>query len=455
MPKLRISIKLKSLINKTLDLTKSRDHDLKIGVKLNINMVAKKTKVSPKIDPQSTMGQLLSQEESVSLPKIGQIIEGNVISMGKNEVRIDVPGLTTGVIRGPELIDESGEYSNINTGDTVQTTVIDIENENGEIELSFKQAGHQKAWERLEKLMKQAEVVDATIYEANKGGLMVYVGKVSGFLPVSQLIPEHYPRVEGGNRNKILEKLRGYVSQSFKVKIINVDEKEDKLIVSEKAAWEETKKGVISGYKVGDKVEGRITGVVEFGAFIEFGDGLEGLIHISELAWQRIDNPKEIINVGDKAKAEIISIDNSKISLSMKKLINDPWQDISKRYKVGKKVRGKVLKLNPFGAFVQLDNDIHGLAHISELSNKKVSDPGDVVKIGDNYDFKVLSIEPKDHRLGLSIRALYEDKNKKPEPKKPETDKKEEKEKKPISSAKNEDANKEEKTKKDTKKTKK
>ncbi|OGY79990.1 MAG: hypothetical protein A3B74_05015 [Candidatus Kerfeldbacteria bacterium RIFCSPHIGHO2_02_FULL_42_14] len=343
---------------------------------------------------------------TVKIPKPGDVIQGRVLSASKSEVQLDIDGLTTGIIRGPELYDESGEQSNLRVGNVAEATVIDIENEKGIMELSFRFAGHAKAWKELEKLMREGRIVEAKIEEANKGGLLVKVGRVNGFLPVSQLTIEHYPRVEGGNRQRILERLQQYVGQAFKTKIIDVNEKENKLIVSERAAWEEKQQEALSGYKVGNVIEGKVSGVVDFGAFVEFGDGLEGLVHISELAWQRIENPRDIVKVGETIKATIIGIDRSKISLSMKKLIHDPWQKVGERYKIEQTVQGKVLKINPFGIFVELDPEIHGLAHISELSDKKISNPTEVVAIGKTFDFKIISMEPKHHRLGLSLKAL-------------------------------------------------
>lgn len=354
------------------------------------------------------MDELLSSADQKHIPKVGDLVEGKVISVSKNETHLDIDGLTTGVIRGRELIDESGISSNLKIDDVVQATVLELENERGEMELSFRQTGHKKAWDNLIKLQKEEKVIAAPITEANKGGLMVNVGKIEGFLPVSQLTIEHYPRIEGGDRNRILEALKQYVGHSLKVKIIDVNETENKLIVSEKAAWEDQQKAVLAGYKVGDVVKGKVTGVVDFGAFVEFGDKLEGLVHISELAWQRIDNPKDFIKVGDQVEAKIISIDGSKISLSTKALKEDPWKEAAKKYKVGQVVKGQVLKINPFGVFVELDKDIHGLAHISELSDKRITNPSEVVKEGQTLKFKILSIEPENHRLGLSIRAIKE-----------------------------------------------
>lgn len=354
------------------------------------------------------MEKLLEEHGSISLPAVNDTIEGKVITASKNEVYLDINGIVSGVVRGPELFDESGEFSNLKVGDTVTATVLEIENENGQLELSFRQAGHRKAWDGLDKLSSTNSVVDAIIMDANKGGLIVRVGNVAGFLPVSQLSVEHYPRVEGGNKNKILERLLEYVGSSFRVKVIDVDEEEEKLIVSEKLAKAEQQEEKISQYKVGGVVEGKITGVVDFGAFVEFGDGLEGLVHISEIAWQRIDNPGEFLSVGENVKAEIISIDNSKISLSIRNLLRDPWAEVAEKYSIGDSVKGMVLKINPFGAFVELDNDIHGLCHISELSYRKLSSPSEILKEGEEAEFRIISIEPHKHRLGLSYKVLHE-----------------------------------------------
>jgi len=347
---------------------------------------------------------------SAQYPKVGDMVTGTVVSVGKNEVQVDIGGYAIGVARGYELIDESGEYSHLKVGDEVQATVLDLENEMGGLELSFRSAGHKKAWDKLIEVLESGEITHAKIVEANKGGLMVTVGKIQGFLPVSQLCPEHYPRIQGGDKSKILERLKMYVGELFEVKIIDVNEAEERLIVSEKAAWEVKQKDVISQYHVGDIIEGKATVITDFGVFVEFGDGLEGLVHISELAWQRIEDPKDVVKTGQMIRAQIIKIDGSKIFLSMKRLVDDPWMKVRDTWSVGQKVTGKVLKINPFGLFVELSPDIHGLAHISELSNKPISDAHEVAKVGDVMDFQIVSIEPEEHRLGLSIKALSQPK---------------------------------------------
>lgn len=259
------------------------------------------------------------------------------------------------------------------------------------------------------------------VSEANKGGLMARVGSIVGFLPVSQLSPEHYPRVPGGDKAKIFERLRTYVGEHLNVKVLDLNEEEGKLILSEKAAWEEKQKDVLARYRVGDVVSGKITAVTDFGVFLEFGEHLEGLIHISELAWQRIEHPADLFTIGQELSAKIINLQGSKIFLSAKQLVDDPWKDINERYQIGQKVSGKVLKVNPFGLFVELDSQIHGLAHISELADAPVADIGKVAKIGDTLEFKIISIEPKNHRLGLSRRKLDESEPKVEEKNEPPT----------------------------------
>lgn len=352
------------------------------------------------------MEQLLQDESLPRLPQVGDIVDVHVLSVSKNEVNLDVGGIATGIVRGRELIDESGETANLKVGDVVSATVLDLENEKGIMELSFRSAGHQKAWDELLRLQQTGEIIDVPVLDANRGGLMIKVNRIDGFLPVSQLTPEHYPRVEGGDKQRVLEALQKFVGQTMRVKVLDVNEVDGKLIVSEKAAWAKEQAAIVSSYKPGDVIDGKVTGVVDFGAFVEFGQHLEGLIHISELAWQRVENPRDLVKVGDDIKAVIIGIDGTKISLSLKRLTDDPWKKAVERYSVGQVVQGKVLKLNPFGAFVELDPEIHGLAHISELSSKSIRSANEVLKEGETRSFKIISIDPNAHRLGLSIKQL-------------------------------------------------
>jgi ribosomal protein S1 len=352
--------------------------------------------------------QKLLDKENLKIPQAGDIVKGTVLSASKAEVKLDIDGITTGVVRGRELYFEADEYANLKLGDEVEATIIEEENENGELELSFRSAGQQKAWSTLIDAFENRKILKVRVNDANKGGLLVSFAQIQGFLPVSQLAPENYPRVNGGDKGKILDKLKSFIGTDFEVKVMALDEKDEKLIISEKEAWQEKQKDIISKYKVGSVVEGIITALTDFGVFISFGENLEGLIHISELAWQRIDDPSDLFKVGDKIKAEIISIEGSKIFLSAKKLLTDPWQDVEKKYQVGQAVSGTILKINPFGLFVELDKDIHGLAHVSQLELAQGQKINEFYKIGEKKDFSVVSIEPKDHRLGLAVSGETE-----------------------------------------------
>ncbi len=351
---------------------------------------------------ESEFGKLLEKNE-LAIPAVGDTVHGVVLAASKSEVRLDLNGVRTGVVRGPELYLEADEYAKLKVGDEIDAIVIEQENENGDVELSFRLAGQEKAWDNLREAFREKKNVKVRVIDGNKGGLLVRFRQISGFLPVSQLAPENYPRVAGGDKGKILEKLKSFVGRDFEVKVMTLDEGDNKIIFSEKEAWSETQKDVISQYQVGIIVEGKVTAVTDFGVFISFGDGMEGLIHISELAWKRIDNPSDLYKVGDEVKAEIINISGSKIFLSAKKLQEDPWVEVSKKYTIGQIVKGKILKVNPFGLFVELDELIHGLAHISQLNLAAGVKIEDLYKSGTEMDFEISSIEPKEHRLGLII----------------------------------------------------
>jgi ribosomal protein S1 len=308
-----------------------------------------------------------------------------------------------GIIRGPELYNEVEEFSNLKPGDEVEAAVIDAENENGELELSFRLVGQEKAWNKLRQALKDKTTVKVKIVDANKGGLLSRYCQIDGFLPVSQLAPENYPRISGGDKSKILEKLKSFVGQEFEVTVITLNEDDNKIIFSEKDVWNKKQKPALDKYSIGMTVDGRITAITNFGVFVTFGDNIEGLIHISELAWQRIDSPSEMYRVSDKIAAEIISIDGAKVFLSAKKLLKDPWLEASAKYQIGQIVPGTILKVNPFGLFVKLDEEIHGLAHVSQLNLGGKEKINDLFQSNEVRNFEVVSISPNEHRLGLKL----------------------------------------------------
>lgn len=357
---------------------------------------------------ENNFGELLKQYFQ-KLPKVGETVTGKVISLDNGAIRIDINGVITGVIRGKELFTESSEFTNIKIGEEVQATVLEAENENGEMELSFRAAGHQRVWDRMAEYMKSGITLKAKVLQANKGGLMMQVDALGAFMPVSQLSPDHYPRVPGGDKTRILEHLQRLIGIDMQVKVIDVDQKEEKLIVSEKAVWEDEQKAVLDSYKIGDSVEGEISALTSFGAFLKFGEGLEGLIHISEIAWQRIDHPKDVLKVGDRVKAQIIDLNKSKIYLSIKRLVDDPWKIVKEKYTIGQVVEGTVHKIEAFGLMVKLDDQIHGLAHLSEISDAPIADVKDLREkfvLGEKYRFEIVSIEPAEHRLGLKLEGV-------------------------------------------------
>ena len=350
--------------------------------------------------------------ENEAIPSVGDVVSGTVIYVASSHALVDLGPLGTGIVLGKEM--KSGlSKGKLHVGEEVSGTLLSMENEDGDIEISIREASYEKAWDDLFDKLEGKTVMETKVLDANKGGLMVELNGIAGFLPVSQLANEHYPRVEDGDKNKILEMLKALIGETVSIRLLDIDRENEKLIVSEKAAQSERDRELIGRLQVGETIEGEVSGVVDFGAFVKFdaptgqdgkkpGQKLEGLVHISELAWQLIDNPREIVKTGDRVKAKIIGIEDTRISLSMKALARDPWEAVLEKYQVGQVVPGKVDKINHFGAFVYLDEDIHGLAHVSEFQDvyprQKMED---ILTQGETYDWKILSIEQASHRMGL------------------------------------------------------
>jgi len=370
-------------------------------------------------DPGLMEKALTEHSELLNVPVVGDIVAGTILEKTRNAMYIDLKNHGVGVIYGRELFDDLDTFKNSKIGDTIQATIEVIDNEEGYTELSLRSATRERSWQELNRKLDQGDVFETEIIDANKGGLIVRVNGITGFLPVSQLAPDHYPRVEGGDKNKIFERLKSYVGQKFKVKIITAVLKEEKLVVSEKSAIGEEMSEVLQQLGQGKNIEGAISGIVDFGVFVKFNEGdkeLEGLVHISELAWQRIDNPSDFVSIGDRVKAKVIGVDGLRISLSMKQLQEDPWKKVTSKYNLGDKVKGQVLKVTPFGGFIKLDADIHGLVHVSELPEEAQGKPENCLKAGEQKEFTIISLDPNEHRLGLSLRAGSEAKKKKENP---------------------------------------
>lgn len=356
-----------------------------------------------------TMDDIIQNMDEIKLPQPGTLIEGKVVAKHQNKLLIDLDGVTTGIISGREAKDAEDTAKNAQVGDEISAYVIDPENEEGYTVLSLRKAGQERTWKRFLDAYENEKSVTVKANEANKGGLLLDINGIKGFIPVSQLAPMHYPRVNDADANQILQRLQALVGIEFKVKIINIDKENGKLILSERAAMEEQRQEALEGLEIGTEVEGKISGIVKFGIFVAF-NGLEGLVHISEIAWGHVKNPSDYGKLGDKVKVQVIGVEGDKISLSMKRLIDDPWLEASKTYKIGTEVEGEVSRITPFGVFVKLNDEINGLIHVTELSGDgEVKDAGEILKIGDKIKAKVIAVEPEEHRVGLSIKALTEE----------------------------------------------
>ena len=345
-----------------------------------------------------TMEELAEVFSNKIIPfKVGDIVEVKILEIKRNKILVEVAGFLLGFIPEKEF---SPEMGGIKVGEKTLAYILTLENDDGSCVLSLRRADKEKVAKILEDKFSSGGVLTVKCSDANRGGLLVSFGEYEGFLPVSQLASSHYPKVSSGDKDEILEKLRKLVNQNMQVKILTFEPGQGKLIFSEKAAGDTVQAEKIKSYKVDDEKEGEITGVVDFGLFISLGD-VEGLVHISEVSWDRIDNLKDLYKVGQKVKVKIISIENNRISLSIKKLLPDPWIKEIEKYKIGEVFSGEVTRITPFGAFVSL-GDVDGLAHVSELG-EKVTNPSDVLELGKKYQFKIISIEPDLHKLSLSL----------------------------------------------------
>ncbi|MBL7156351.1 MAG: S1 RNA-binding domain-containing protein [Candidatus Pacebacteria bacterium] len=349
-------------------------------------------------------------------PNIGELIKGTMIIKEKASLFLDLGSFGTGVIQGQEFIRAKSFLKDKEPGDEISAKITNIDNDQGYIELSLAEARKELDWIQTKEIKKTGESFLVKISKANKGGLMAEIGDILAFLPVSQLSPENYPRVEDGDQSKILQELQKFIGQEMKVKILTLDAKQKTIILSEKKAKLEKTKQALESYKIGDVVQGEITGVVDFGAFMKFlpseslvkenpsakeENSIEGLIHVSELDWQLIQDPRKVIKSGEKVKAKIIDISNGKVSLSLKALKQDPWEKVEKKYKKGETAKGEVVKFNPFGAFIKLSPEIQGLIHISEFEDQEKMQKA--LKIGKKYNFKILLVDPKEHRINLKL----------------------------------------------------
>lgn len=352
---------------------------------------------------------------------LGATIEGTVVAKDRSSLFVDLGAFGTGIIFGREFYEVKDVIKNLKEGDKIHAKIIELENEDGYRELSLRDATKEISWQKLREMKDKGELLKVKITGVNKGGLLTNLDNIPAFLPVSQLSPENYPRVEDADKQKILKELQKFIGRTLEVKILDLSAHENKLILSEKAKGEEKIKAILKDYKKGDVIAGEITGIADFGVFIKFPlasnpesegkiadeikkeDSIEGLIHISELDWQLVENPSEVVKVGEIVKAKIIEINNNQVFLSLKVLKKNPWEEVEKKYKKGDAIKGKVIKFSSFGAFIEIMPKIRGLCHISEFGSQKKMEES--LKLNETYDFQILLVEPKEHRMSLKLVA--------------------------------------------------
>ncbi len=359
----------------------------------------KVAKVVEKKEPTTLMGKLA--ETIPNPPAIGDVIEGPVINIEKAAVYVDLAPYGTGIIYGKEFITARDIIKKINVGDSIAAKIIDTEHKEGYIELSLKEARQALIWSEAEEAIKNKTSLDLPVMEANKGGLIIAWQGITGFLPASQLKAEHYPRVMDGDKDKILEELKKLVGQRIAVTIISANPKEGKLIFSEKSPESKDKERIIGKLNVNDEVTGTVTGIVDFGVFVKIEDGLEGLVHISEIDWSLVEDPRLFYKIGDRVKVKIIEIKDGKVSLSIKALKENPWVNAAKKYKKDKVVDGVVIKFNKHGALASIEEGIAGLVHVSEFGSEDKLRAA--LELGKNYQFKITLFDPKEQKMALSF----------------------------------------------------
>jgi small subunit ribosomal protein S1 len=345
-----------------------------------------------------TMDDLMTSSELKPL-QVGDVVEGVITSVKKHELWVDLGANGVGVVLRREI----GYGQELGVGQSVTVSVVDPELEEGYALLSMKRAAKDRGWDELQRVLDEQEIIEVAPYDANRGGLLMELEGIRGFLPVSQLAAGHYPRVSGADKDEILQKLHALVNKPLRVRILDASRKDNKLIFSEKEAVRDDMQARLSNLKIGDVVEGTVTGVIDFGAFVNV-DGIEGLIHISEISWERVEDPHDYLKIGEAVKAKIIAIDKDRLSLSLKQMSEDPWLKEVKAFKKDDVVEGKITRITPFGAFVQLSPSVEALVHVSEMSDSEAVDPEKIFQLNEKKKFKILGIDTETRKIALSLK---------------------------------------------------
>lgn len=363
------------------------------------------------MDETHPMAILLNEiEASIQEPQFGDIRTGIIVDKRPHEILVDIGFKSEGVVTGREIERISDEFKEFSIGDEIPVFIM-REDKDGNLMLSVSRALAEKDWERAEELMQSQDIFDGSVETFNRGGVIIRLGHVRGFVPASQISSTSMETSNSGSSDgENDERWSGLIGETLKLKVIDVDRKRNRLILSERLAmrdWRrQQKEQLLETLKEGDVYEGVISNLADFGAFVDLG-GADGLIHLSELSWNRVTHPKEVVTVGEKVKVKILSVDldRKRIGLSMRRLMPEPWEIINEQYEVGQIVRGRITKLVNFGAFARLDeNGVEGLIHISELSDQRVAHPREVVSEGQEHDLRIIRIDMEKRRMGLSLK---------------------------------------------------
>jgi small subunit ribosomal protein S1 len=352
------------------------------------------------------MGALLEQYEESQHTQLrrGELVDGTVVLVDREEILVDIGGKMEAVIATSEIQNERGEPS-LRRGDHVAAVVIVPENAEGRPVISINRARAEIGWRDLQTKKDAEEVVTGEVVDYNKGGLIVSVDGVRGFVPLSQIVELR----RGGTEEEVEDKLRSMRGQTLYLKVIEMNRRRNRLILSERAAAQERraqqKDRLLAELQAGEIRHGRVSSLTDFGAFVDLG-GADGLIHLSELSWGQVQHPSQVLKVGQEVDVRVVGVDreNKKIALSLKQVEENPWNRIEQKYHVGDTVPAKITKLAQFGAFAELEPGVEGLVHISELSDERITHPKQVVREGEDVSLRIIKIDPSRHRLGLSLR---------------------------------------------------
>ena len=351
-----------------------------------------------KVQEESMQDIMEAIDKTMEPIYVGDIVEGEVISVSQNEVLVNIGYITDGVIKKNEVCSDDEDLKNIlKPGDKVDVCVVKINDGEGNVLLSKKKADSVKAWDTLKEAFKNGTILEVKVDEVVKGGVVSYINGIRAFIPASQISAS------------FVKDVKVFLGKTLKVKVIEFDAKKNKVVLSAKEVElkerENKKQKILASLKNGEKRSGVVRRLAKFGAFVDLG-GVDGLIHNSDLSWERVNNPSDVVKVGDKVEVYVLDFDKDtgKIALSLKNVEEDPWNNVSSKFKVNDVVEGKVVKLLDFGAFVEILGGVEGLVHITEITDENIAKPSDVLKKGDKVKVKILEINENDKRIALSIK---------------------------------------------------